>query len=70
MKNYSCFNFDLIDIGIAILMFFIGLSVTIFVSNGVKDSDEKSCVRFYEEHNGYILKTCEKYKDKLVVSNE
>lgn len=58
-------DIDFLDVGVCILMFFIGLCALIFVFSYTRDSNEIDCVKFYEEHNGYILRSCEKYSDKL-----
>lgn len=58
-------DFDILDVIICFILFIIGICAVIFVTSFVRDSDEKDCVDFYEEHNGYILKSCEKYSDSF-----
>lgn len=56
-------NIDFLDVGFCILMFFLGICAVIFSISYVRDSYEKDCVKFFEEHNGYVLKSCKKYSD-------
>lgn len=58
-------DIDFVGVGICLMLFFLGICFVIFSTSYVRDSDEKDCVKFYEEHNGYILKSCKKYSDSF-----
>lgn len=58
-------DFDIFDFIFAFLVFCIGFSLLIFVFSKCRDMNEEDCVKFYEEHNGYILKSCKKYSDSF-----
>lgn len=58
-------NIDLMELTICIGLLIGFISVSIYLSNINKISDEKKCVNFYKE-NHYILESCENYRDKLL----
>ena len=58
-------NIDSDDIVFIILVFFAFVILGIFTYNVSKIDKEEKCVQYYENHNGYILDSCEVYLDKL-----
>lgn len=63
-KNESCFLniifYGIISLCFCVLCGFLGAMFIIEIFNV-----EKDCVSFYKE-NGYILKVCDMYEDKLL----
>lgn len=58
-------NFGLSDFILVFFVLCLGICLIICVSSSCLDMVEKDCVEFYEEHNGYILKSCKKYSDNF-----
>lgn len=58
-------NIDSNDIAFIIIVFFTFVIFTIFIYNASKIEKEENCLQYYENHNGYILDSCEVYRDKL-----
>lgn len=58
-------DFDIFDFIIAFFVLILGICLLIFVLSRCNDMEEEDCVKFYEEHNGYVLKSCKKYSDNF-----
>lgn len=63
--NKNKFYFDVADFSLGFFVFCVSISMLIFVFSKCRNMDEEYCVKFYEEHNGYVLKSCKKYSDNF-----
>lgn len=63
--NKKKFYFDLPCFSFVFLVICVGISLLIFTFFDCRNMEEEDCVKFYEEHNGYVLKSCKKYSDNF-----
>lgn len=71
-EKTSNFNFDVYDwvifvLGCSLVVPLVLFSIYQFNKSNydLSQSKEQECVTFYKE-NGYVLETCDEYKDKLL----